>query len=249
MHLKNVFVILTAAAVATAFAEYETLNVFGSIGAGFGMGGTHYESLQLETSGTTVADKFFNYGSGFKLNVGCQWFLMENVALQPSFSYSVGIPFKDEDITLTTTTTTTYRRHLFGLKLGVVPRFEVLDLIDMYAGVGLGFFWNSRPFEISEVTEVAGTSVTQDTTGKITSKPSPGFFGLLGADFPLNDAFTLFGEIGFEQISFSLDKYVIKEPVGRTGYYSKDDTSNLDPQKVPGSSFQIHVGVRYAVLR
>ena len=120
----------------------------------------------------------------------------------------------------------------------------------IYAGIPLsasklGFFWNSRPFKI--VTEAG--NITQEITGKITSKPALGFLGLLGADYPLNDKLTLFGELGFEQISFSLDKYVVEEPNKQTIYYSEDDanTNNLNPQKVPGSSFQIRAGVRFAI--
>lgn len=249
MHLKSALLILTTAAVASVFAEYETLNIFGSFGGGFGMGGIHYETNKTENNNTSVTDHFFNYGSGFKFDFGCQWFLMENVALQPSFSYSVGIPFKQEVVTPLLSTTTTFSRHLFGIKLQVVPRFEVLDLINMYTGLGTGFYWNSRPFETVTETGTGGASVT--TKGKITSKPSLGFIGLLGADFPLSDALTLFGEIGFEQISFNLDKYVVKEPQNQTIYYSKNDAnnSNRDPEKVPGSNFQIRFGVRYAVMR
>ncbi|MBN1759608.1 MAG: outer membrane beta-barrel protein [Chitinispirillaceae bacterium] len=244
-----VFLVSIAVATTSIRAEYETLNLFGSIGGGFGMGGTLYESSKVEDGNTTVTDRFFNYGSGFKFDVGCQYFLMENVALQPSFSYSVGIPFKVENITALQTTTTTFSRHLFGIKVQVVPHFEVLDLITMYTGVGIGFFWNSRPFKTVSETGTGGTTLTQETTGKIASKPALGFLAALGTDYPLNDKLTLFGELGVEQISFSLDKYVVKKPDSQTIYYSKDDsnTDNLNPQKVPGSNFQIRFGVRYAI--
>ena len=246
MQLKRTLFLISLTVIAhRSHAEYETLNLFGSIGGGFGMGGTHFESSETDNGNTTVTDRFFNYGSGFKFDVGCQYFMMENVALQPSFSYSVGIPFKEEDITSLLTTTTTYGRHLFGIKLQVVPRFEVLGLIDMYTGIGMGFFWNARPFKI--VAESG--NVTQEVTGKITSKPALGFLGTLGADYPLNDRLTLFGELGFEQTSFTLDKYVITKPDNQTIYYSENDsnTNNLDPQKVPGSNFQFRFGVRFAV--
>ena len=255
MQWKNVlFLVSIAAATTPIHAEYETFNIFGSFGGGFGMGGTHYESSKVENANTTVTDRFFNYGSGFKFDVGCQYFAMENVALQPSFSYSAGIPFKQETITNTTTRTTTYSRHLFGIKLQVVPRFEVLDLITMYTGVGLGLYWNARPFNVVVKSDVAGTELKQEANGKITSKPALGFMGMLGTDYPLNDKLTLFGEVGCEQVSFSLDKYVI-EKSGVTGlgegttYYSKDDANpnNLAPQKVPGTNFQIRVGVRFAI--
>ena len=251
MQWKTVLAALAGIAVTATgiHAEYETLNLFGAIGGGFGMGGIRYESRKVENGNTSVTDQFFNYGSGFKFDIGCQYFMMENVALQPSFSYSVGTPFKVEDINALQTTDTTFSRHLFGIKLQVVPRFEVLDLISMYTGVGIGLYWNARPFKIVSESGTGGTSVTQEATGKITSKPALGFLAQLGTDYPLNDKLTLFGEIGVEQISFSLDKYTVKKPVSATTYYSKDDsnTDNLDPQKVPGSNFQIRLGVRYAI--
>ena len=252
MHLKSALAILTAAAVTSVFAEYETLNVFGSIGPGFGIGGRHYQSTEVTDNNTTVTDRFFNYGSGLKFDVGCQYFMMENVALQASFGYSAGFPFKQEIITDVSTLTTTFGRHVFGVKVQVVPRFEFLDLINMYTGVGIGFFWNSRPFKTVSETGIGGTRITQEATGKITSKPTFGLLGQFGADFPLNDNLTLFGELGFEQLRFNLSKFKVKEssiPGITNDTYLENDSDNMDPEKVPGSNFQIRVGVRYAIMR
>jgi len=231
----------------------ETLNIFGSFGAGFGMGGELYSSYTQETAISPqedVKDRFFNYGSGVKLDAGCQYYLMENLALQGSFGYSVGLQFKDEKaINGVSTTTTTFHRHLFGLKALVVPRFEVLDLLDLYAGAGLGFFWNACPFK----TTVKTTPGTQEASGKIISHPALGLLGEFGVNYPLNDKLTLFGEVGFEQISFDLGKYVVEKSnlsLTSTGtqYYSKNDANNLDPKNVPGSNFQIRAGVRFTLL-
>ncbi len=215
------------------------------------MGGRRYESYEqgnLLSAKTNVKDRFYNYGSGVKFDVGCQYFMMEDVALQTSFGYSAGFTFEQVESVAGLTTTTTFKRHLFGLKALVVPRFEALDLIDLYAGVGLGFFWNHRPFKI--VAETAAGS--QEATGKITSRPTFGFIGQLGADYPLNDKLTLFGEFAFEQIRFNLSKRIVKESNyvlldEDTDHYVKDDADPLDPEKIPGSNFQIRVGIRLAV--
>ncbi|MBN1308124.1 MAG: outer membrane beta-barrel protein [Chitinispirillaceae bacterium] len=250
MLTRTMAAVLAVTAVSLVRADYETLNVFGSIGAGFGMGGRLYSSTEFSNNTTTVTDRFFNYGSGMKFDAGCQYFMMENVALQPSFAYSVGLPFKEETRAGDSNITTTFRRHLFGIKALVVPRFEVLDLLDMYAGVGVGFFWNARPFKILVETPMG----SQEAKGRITSKPAVGLVGQLGADYPINDKLTLFGELAFEQVRFNLSKYIIKESTvttlnSGTQYYSKDDNNpqNLDPEKVPGSNWQIRIGIRYAI--
>jgi opacity protein-like surface antigen len=259
MQWKTVlFLVSIAVMTSHSYAEYETVNVFGSIGGGFGMGGFRYRSTDISNNSSSVKDRFFNYGSGFKFDIGCQYFAMENVAIQPSFSYSVGTPVIKENITDNTSRVTTYHRHLFGIKLQVVPRFEVLSLINMYTGVGLGFYWNAQPFQDVYKVEGLGIEAKEEASGKITSKPALGFMGMLGTDYPLNDKLTLFGEIGCEQVSFSLDKFVVEKgsiatdtpqrAVGTT-YYSKDDANpdNNPPEKVPGTNFQIRVGIRFAI--
>lgn len=252
MPLKKVLFLMTIITAMTVRADYETFNIFGSIAGGFGLGGVRDSSRVVENGITTsVTDQFFNYGSGFKIDLGCQYFMMEDVALQASFSLSMGGRFKISDEVGDSHTTTTYKRRLYGIKVGVVPRFEALDLIDVYTGVGIGFYWNSRPFE--KVFE--NPQGTQESKGKITSSPTFGFHGLLGMDYPLTDQFTLFGEIGFELMRFNLKKYIIKETnitteEPGTTFYNKDDTDsdNLAPEKVPGSNFQIRIGIRYAIF-
>jgi opacity protein-like surface antigen len=246
------FLLVTLSAAISARADYETLNAFVAFGGGFGMGGKLYTSSDQASgsTATTYKDRFFNYGSGFKFDLGCQYFVMEDVALQPSFSYSVAPTFKYHTTTSVLNDNWEVSRHLFGLKLAVVPRFEVLDLIDMYAGVGLGFFWNVSHFE--RTTTVPTLTVVQNAEGSNVSLPTIGFNGMLGADYPLTDKFTFFGELGFEQMRFKLKKRVVDQstitlmPEGTT-FYSKNDSQNLDPEEIPGSNFQIRVGIRYAI--
>ncbi len=249
--LKKV-TIMGAVAVFSAHAEDETLNIFGSVGAGFGVGGRLYRSTESINNNTTVTDRFFNYGSGAKFDLGCQYFMMENVALQTSFGYSVGLPFEQKSVVALNTTITTYKGHMFGVKAMIVPRFEILELLDLYTGVGLGFFWNSRPFKAVSVTEIGQTEISQEAKGKITSKPALGFLGQLGADYPLNDNLTLFGEVAFEEVSFNLSKFKVEEssiPGISSDTYLENDASNLPPEKVPGSNWQIRIGVRYSIIK
>lgn len=255
----------------SVYAEQDKLNLFLSGGIGFGMGGQFYSSIKTEGNNTKVKDQFFNYGSGFKIDGGAQFFVMENLSLMGSFVYSPGFKFVDELQSGDYKLTTTYYPSLFGVKAYLVPRFEVLELFNAYTGVGMGFFWNMRPFKAVLTTP----SGTQNATGKITSNPALGFTGLLGADFPVSDIITIFGEFSFEQMSFNLSKRVIEESninnlatalmalinnnldltnydfaLG-TKYYSANDptTSNLNPVKVPGTNFQFRVGVKFAIMK
>jgi len=232
-------------------ADDDTFSLFGAIGAGFGMGGRLYTSTTIENGNTHEEDHFLNYGNGMKIDLGCRYFLMEDVALLGSFEYSGGIPKLEHKEQVTgSQTTTEHSFHMFGVKVCVAPRFEVLDLIDMYTGAGIGLFWNARSFETKNSTL---TTIVSEYSGKITSAPTLGFVGLLGADYPLNDKLTLFGEVAFEQVRFNLKRYVIEKssasgfPTGTT-YYSEDDSNNLPPEKVPGSNWQIRFGVRFAII-
>jgi opacity protein-like surface antigen len=253
MHVKKMIILATLAAAFAARADYETLNLYGSVGVGFGMGGKLYTSSErpvVTQPPTKINDKFYNYGGGLKLDIGCQYFMMENLALQPAFSYSVGSKLETKNSIGDSNESYALTRQLFGIKLAVVPKFEVLDLIDMYVGVGLGFFWNSSHFE--RTYSVPALTILQKADGKIVSLPTLGFNGILGADYPLNDKLTLFGELGFEQTRFKLKKMIIDKSTitgfdEGTYFYSKNDSQNLDPEEVPGSNFQIRFGIRYAL--
>ncbi len=114
----------------------------------------------------------------------------------------------------------------------------------MYTGVGVGLFWNSWKYKTENVGEALGTSVNETIEGKIKTSPKLAFLGLAGADFPLSEILTLFGEVAFEQMSFTTKKYI---EGNKTVVYEKD--SNLPaPQKIPGSNWQIRFGVKMGIL-
>jgi opacity protein-like surface antigen len=254
MSLKKTIPLVMLAAALTVHGQDETFNIFLGMGPGFGMGGKLYSSSErtgIAATPTNIEDKFFNYGGGIKFDAGCQYFIMENVALQPAFSFSAGPSFKTTNTIGTTTDSYTQSRFIFGLKLAIVPRFEILDLLDVYTGVGLGFFWNASRFK--RVYDVPSLTVVQNAEGSIVSQPTVGFNGTLGADFPLNDRFTLFGELGFEQMRFKLKRMIVEKSTitgfeEGTLYYSKNDPQNLDPEEIPSANFQIRVGIRYVLF-
>lgn len=244
---KAAFLLL--AAVSFIFAQdSETLNIFASLGFGFPTGGQVFSSHTYDGVALSEReDKYFNYGQGIKFDAGIQYFMMENVALQAAFGYSGRIPkLKIRDINNVVNTTTTirdssinYSSSLFGLKVLVVPRFEILELLNMYTGVGIGFFWNSLSYEASRL---AGTDVV-NYEGKIKSSPALGLLGLMGIDIPLSDLMTAFGEVAFEQMSFKWRKRI--EEGRYTIVYEKDANTVDAPQRIPGSNWQIRAGIRF----
>jgi opacity protein-like surface antigen len=263
---KSLFLIFLASIVSaqqapqTPQTQQEILNVFGSIGVGFKTGGQLFTSITQNSSGaiTKEEDEFFNYGQGFKIDFGAQYLAMDNLGLQTDMEISLGAPGFETNNHLVDTLTATsldssvkYNRNLFGIKFMVVPRFEVLELITMYTGVGIGFFWNSLHYETT-VMRPAGTTSEK---GKIITNPTLGFTGLIGANYPISDIFALFGEIAFDQISFRWKKQVVDETniaghnTGVIPFEEDDPNPNNGTQlRVPGSNWQIRIGARLSVL-
>jgi hypothetical protein len=262
MKFSKCLLILIPFAVVSAQNKNETLNLFGSIGWGFGTGGSLFSSVNTDYSNSTDVkrnDSYLNYGRGFKFDLGAQYFMMNNVALQMGIGFSAGVPgLKTEDHNLKVPSTetvfqdstTNYKFGLFGIKALVVPRFEILDLLNMYAGVGFGLFWSSMKYEVTKVS----SSGTQNESGKIKASPTLALLGELGADYPISDIISLYGEIALEQMSFTWKEKVIEKtnidghtPNG-TEIYEKDVTNQGAPLNSPGSNWQIRFGVRFMVF-
>lgn len=249
MRIKNVFWFLVLSAFVLA-ENNETLNVYGSMGFGFSTGGTLFSSIKMNNvpggiDTTEEKDSYFNFGRGLKLDLGIQYFLMPNIALQAGLGISGNIPrlktfYETSDLKVNTT----YKSSLWGLKALIVPHFEVLELITMYTGVGIGFFWNSWKFKQETVTWIDDLSNKVTMDGKVKTSAKLGLLGLAGANFPLSDLLTLYGELAFEQLSFTTKKTV---QGNKTVVYEKD--SNLPaPERIPGSNWQFRFGVKMSVL-
>lgn len=244
--MKKILMLIVAAAIITqCFAEKnEKLEIFGDAGFGFGIGGELYP--------VSEKDKYLNYGQGFKMDFGARYSLMNNLNAQAQFGMSFGVPkFEVVNKISTTTNTETFKRNMYGIKLYVVPEFEVLELLTMYTGVGIGFYWNSLHF--TRVTRETISSISYSEEGKIVSSPALGFTGFLGADFPLAKRITLFSQIGFDLVSFKWKEEVIEKAptasrIGTSIFYRNNDGSNPPPPKVPGSNWQILAGVRFGIL-
>lgn len=243
---KKIVCLLLLTSVLAAQQQSKSLNVYGSMGFGIANGGQLFSSNKIKGNDTLEEeDSYFNYGRGLKFDFGIQYFLMDNIALQTGLGISANIPrlkvFNEAD---ETKSNTTYRSSLWGFKALVVPHFEILELLTMYTGVGLGFFWNTCKYE--NKTEISSTqgNISENTEGKIKTSPKLAFLGLAGLNYPLSEKINLYGEVAFEQMSFTTKKRI---EGNKTTVYEKD--SNLEaPQKIPGSNWQLRFGVRFNVI-
>jgi opacity protein-like surface antigen len=245
-------IVFAAAAIAmitaNIFAEgKEKLSALGSIGFGFGIGGNLYSSY--DATGPSAEDKYFNYGKGLKFDLGARFGIADNLKAQADFDMSFNVPkLETVNKTATSNITSTYSSSMYGLKVKIVPEFEFLELINMYTGVGLGFYWSTMKYKTTSTIAV----LTTERTGKYVASPALGLTGFLGADFPLSSKFTLFGELGFDAVSFKWKKEVVeKAPLSTdvgTHTFEKDDPNSDAPLKVPASNWQIRVGVRMGIL-
>lgn len=262
MKFLKCLLILALFALVNAENKNETLNLFGSIGYGFGTGGSLFSTVDRDYSISAEVkrnDSYLNYGRGFKFDLGAQYFMMKNVALQMGIGFSAGFPgletaIQNYKVTSSDNTfsdsTTNYKFGLFGIKALVVPRFEILDLLNMYAGVGVGLFWSSMSYDVTRVSLTG----TQKENGKIKASPTLALLGELGADYPLSDIISVYGEIALEQMSFTWKEKLIEKtnisghtPNG-TEVYEKDVPNQGAPLNSPGSNWQIRFGLRFMVF-
>ncbi|MFP4416235.1 MAG: hypothetical protein ACOC4C_05340 [Fibrobacterota bacterium] len=253
MKKAAMMLLVLSCAVGTAYSQ--TAHVFGSVGYGFGYGGYTGDIFQSYTDDrgelSDVEDHYFNYGRGIKLDVGGWYALMEDLGVQAALGFSFGVPdINTEQNTTalvdTRTDNTEYDFFVFSIKVQAVPRFTVVQLLDMYLGVGTGLYFASLSSQTEA--EIGGTTYTESET--FDSKAALGFNGFMGADFPLMEDLSLFGEIGFEQLSFTWKKQEITETnipgsSESTVTFDKDRPDLPAPPKIPGSNWSLRVGVKY----
>jgi len=230
----------------------QMVDLYGTIGYGFGMGGWQISSITLNENGSAFErdDKYLNYGRGIKYEIGTHVYFMENLTGRFGVQISQSVPSYEisstESVVLNSDTSVEYKPNMYGLKASLLPRFEVLDLIYMYTGAGIGLYIGTLEYEKTRTIEGLGT---QKEFGHYESFPSLGFVGTVGGDLPLTDFISLFGEVGFEQLFFIWTKREI-ETTNITGSekatvnFQEDATDRSPPPKVSGSNWQIRLGLR-----
>jgi opacity protein-like surface antigen len=247
--------------------EKIALHVYGMVGYGFPIGGVfipyvpedivanpeierirHTQSQTINQSGDIieVRDKYLNYGQGLKCQLGAEIDFMKNLAGDISFLYTGGLPYLKVEFNYPPMPnggwTETYKKHCFGLVIAVKPKFMLLDLLEMYSGVGIGLYFTRLTFTNSDPS-------WGQNEGYIKTRPAIGFTGQLGSYYPLSDRFDIKAEIAFEALSFNMKEYHTTYD-NMTYYFVRNSTAdNERPRvKIPGSNWAIKLGIRFKVL-
>ncbi len=221
----------------SSFAEERAgeLDIFLLAGYGIPIGGHFLDSSK------EAEDNYLNYGHGLKINAGVNYNFTNYLGMRVGFNYTAGLPSIkiDYDEPLSEHTET-FKRNLFGIKVMLIPRFEAFDLFDMYAGIGIGMFFTVLKIESSDKTN-------RHYEGEIRTNPALSFNSLIGADFALNDRFTLFGELSFDLMSFNTKSMKATDSESQIDFV-KDSNTSQHPIKIPGSNFGISIGMRMTIL-
>ena len=156
-HVKNkiipalaLFFLLGSSTPNSAQVMDARFDIYGICGYGVPIGGYYIGSSQkVQNVGTVLEEKdhYLNYGKGLHLEAGVNIMTMKNVKAQVSFSYTRNIPstkIEFENVTVSEfNNEDKYSTNLFGFKALLMPYFNAFDLIEMYTGVGVGFFFNN----------------------------------------------------------------------------------------------------------
>jgi hypothetical protein len=180
-------------------------------------------------------DKYLNYGRGLQMELGAQIGLMKNLDLLVAFDYTPGLrDLKVEGRILDSMNhTDTFRKHLFGFKTLLLPKFKAFDLIDVYVGGGIGLFWTSLSI----------TSDKSNIKGYFKTKPALSFSGKIGMVYPVNDRFGINFDITYDAMSFTVK--ITKEPgeIGENILTEDSPNSGNAPFKITGSNVGLRAGV------
>lgn len=224
--------------------------LFAAFGYGFPVGGRHVADSDL-LNPEEDEDHFLNYGQGIKVEGGVSFRFLENVRARFGFQFSGGVPRIErvEEVEIPalgmTRTVVDYRWSMFGIKALVAPRFEVFDLLDMYTGAGVGVFFTSSSFEVTQ-------NDGDGAKGEVDNAPTVGFLGLFGIDFPIADNIMLFGELNLEAMRVATKKQRVYESDFGSGEFEdetehfEDDVTDREPRpRTPGTNVALRAGVRF----
>ncbi len=242
---------LAVLVVALGASAQNTLNLFGDIGYGFGMG-SYYLGTSNENQETN--DHFLNLGHGAKLELGVGYMAAENLETRVSVDMSFGWPspeIKTRSSSGVTQNdlTSDYSYFSWGIKTLIAPHFEALELLDVYVGVGLGLNFATSSFTNTLVSTQAQTTTTYEAVFKNVTPASLGFIGVAGFTLPMSDLLSAFGEVRFESMNFKLKETRMESNTsdlyapGDT-YYEEDVQDRDPPPNIPGNNWGIRAGLK-----
>ena len=239
----------------------QNLSLYASLGYGFGMGGltsiqtgsfiiplvSQFASTAVNETGdlTRKKDNYLNYGAGMKIDAGVFVPIMDHVAVTAGVTYTAGTPkMRVHRESPGYERTDTYTRNTLGIKALVLPTFRVIELLDVHIGVGAGVFF-------------AGTAIAGETssaleplyTGSIETRPTPGLCALVGADYPLTDRITLFANMEFEALRFTVTSMTTTSSNSVIHFRRNATAANeYTPPRIPGTNWGLKIGTRFDIM-
>lgn len=159
-----------------------------------------YDSVNQQYEFTEAKDHYLNYGHGVQIEAGLDYYLLNNLSMEFSFSLTGGLPLikvKYEHPDGNIKYTETYKRNMIGFDIKLIPHIETITAFDLYLGVGAGLHFAFLTIENTD-------KKTFKYEGSFKTNPAISFTGLLGFDLPLSEKVSAFFEASFKQMSFKL---------------------------------------------
>mgnify|MGYP000652969162 CR=1 FL=1 len=231
--------------------ESATLKLSLRIGYGVRTGGTRYvgavndesEWYGADTILARTKDHYMNYGEGMKVEAAAAIALMEHLDAEFAIEFTGKTPRTVIVFDMPGTSwKEKYRQASYGAKLILVPRFRVVELIDMEIGCGAGIFFT---------TCTMSNTRTVSNGGYVRTRPGFVFCARLGAELPVADRISITAAIVTEQVSYTLKEYRRTDsPDMYTAERNRSSTSAyvVRPEKIPGSNAALHIGTRFIVF-
>jgi hypothetical protein len=232
--------------------EISPISFSARIGYGLRIGGSSYvgsvegETKIYGTDGELIENKdhYLNYGQGLKAELAGNIELMRHVGAEVILAYTGNIPrtiIKHDSPT--DKWKETWRQASFGVKVMAVPRFRIIELIDMDLGFGAGIFFTRLSF-----TDNSPAAVND---GYIKTWPGIAFCGRIGAEFPLSESFAITAALSTETVAYTIKER--RETRSSLVYQSDSNRGSLSsnverPEKIPGSNLALQLGARISIF-
>lgn len=251
--------------LAISASAQNVLNLFGDVGYGFGMGSYYVGSSNSVDGGAReTEDHFLNLGHGGKLELGLGYMAAQNLETRISVDLSFGFPSPNINSTLSSSTgsfdtTSDYSYFSWGIKALVTPHFEILELLDVYVGTGLGLNFATSSYQRSVTVTEDNITSRFKATFKNETPAAFGFIGVAGFTLPLSDLLQVFGEARFEPMNFKLKQvsvedtegYVIDNDINNDEnrapdpvYYEENVVDRAPPPNIPGTNWGLRAGLK-----
>jgi hypothetical protein len=235
----------------------QLLALSGRVGYGIKVGGAPYpgsiegETRKYGSDGEIIErkDHYLNYGQGLKFELAGALALMENLDAELTLQFTGKVPRTViEHDTAGNSWEEKFRHASLGAKVMILPRFRVLELIDMHVGFGVGLYFTTLKYTNTD-------ALLGQYEGYVKTRPGLVFAGKVGGEYPLTDRMSITADICAEAVSYTVKerRTTYSTTTGPMIYKSEYDRSSSSifverPAKIPGSNVAILLGMRFAIL-